>query len=74
MPTTRPFVARDSPAAALDKVLEATSIARDTVLEGSTGGDVVLSPLRDKTRSERVAAISDGIFARHARAFGRLGE
>jgi hypothetical protein len=70
-----PFAAGDPPAVVIDKgVLEAMDLTRDTRARGSTHGDVVLYPVRDKTRSEWMMAISDGIFTRHAGAFRKLGE
>ena len=76
MATRKPIVVGNSLAVVLDKgVLEATGITRDTPLEVSTNGDVVvLSPVREASRAERRAAIADGIFTRHAAAFRKLAE
>lgn len=76
MATKKPIVAGNSLAVVLDKgVLEATGITRDTLLEVSTDGDVVvLSPVRDRARTERLQAIANGIFTRHAAAFKKLAE
>ena len=76
MATTKPFVVGDALAVMLDKaVLDATGITQDTVLEVSTHGDIVVfAPVHDKARSQRMAAIIDGIFTRHARAFTKLEE
>jgi antitoxin component of MazEF toxin-antitoxin module len=76
MAPKKPIVAGNSLAVVLDKaVLEATGITRETVLEVSTDGDVVvLSPVRSPARSARLAAIADGVFTRHAGAFRKLAE
>jgi antitoxin component of MazEF toxin-antitoxin module len=76
MATKKPIVAGNSLAVVLDKaVLEATGITRETLLEVSTDGDVVvLSPVRDQARSARLSAIAEGIFTRHAAAFRKLAE
>lgn len=76
MVTKKPIVAGNSLAVVLDKaVLEATGITRETLLEVSTDGDViVLSPVRDRERAARMAAIADGVFTRHAAAFRKLAE
>jgi antitoxin MazE len=76
MTMKKPIVAGNSLAVVLDKaVLEATGITRETLLEVSTDGDViVLSPVRDKERSVRMGAIADGVFTRHAAAFRKLAE
>jgi antitoxin component of MazEF toxin-antitoxin module len=76
MVTKKPIAVGNSLAVVLDKgVLEATGITRETQLEVSTDGDViVLSPVRGTTRSDRIKAIADGIFTRHAAAFKKLAE
>jgi antitoxin component of MazEF toxin-antitoxin module len=76
MATKKPIVAGNSLAVVLDKaVLEATGITRETLLEVSTDGDVVvLSPVRDQARSARLSAIAEGTFTRHAAAFRKLAE
>lgn len=76
MATKKPIVAGNSLAVVLDKaVLEKTGITRDTLLEISTDGDVVvLSPVREQARTERLQGIANGIFARHAAAFKKLAE
>jgi antitoxin component of MazEF toxin-antitoxin module len=76
MATKKPITVGNSLAVVLDKpILEATGITKDTQLEVSTNGDViVLSPVRDKARSARISAIAEGIFTRHAGAFRKLAE
>jgi antitoxin MazE len=76
MAKRKPIVAGNSLAVVLDKaVLEATGITRETELEVSTNGDVVvLSPVRAPARSAHMAAIVDGVFSRHAGAFRKLAE
>lgn len=76
MVTKKPIAVGNSLAVVLDKpVLEATGITKDTQLEVSTNGDViVLSPVRDKARSARIADVSEGVFTRHAAAFRKLAE
>lgn len=76
MASKKPIVAGNSLAVVLDKaVLEATGVTRETVLEVSTNGDlIILSPVRDQTRSARMTAIANGVFTRHAAAFRKLAE
>lgn len=76
MATKKPIIVGNSLAVVLDKtVLEATGVTKDTQLEVSVNGDViVLSPVRDRARAERMVAIADGIFMRHAPAFKKLAE
>lgn len=70
------IAAGNSLALVIDKpVLEATGISRETLLEISTDGDViVISPVRDPERTERVSAIVDGLFKRHAGLLKRLAQ
>ncbi len=70
------IVAGNSLALVLDKaVLEATGIGRDTVLEISTNGDVIMiSPVRDVARTESLKTFVDELFHKHAGAFRRLAE
>jgi antitoxin MazE len=70
------IAAGNSLALVLDKpVLEATGITRETALEISTDGDViVISPVRDAARKQRVSAIVDGLFTRHAGLLRRLAQ
>lgn len=57
------------------RVLEATGITRETPLEVSTNGDVILiTPVRDPDRTARVKAIADEMFTRYAGVFRRLAE
>lgn len=76
MATKKPITVGNSLAVVLDKaVLEATGVTKDTQLEVSISGDViVLSPVRDQARAGRMAAIVDGIFTRHSAAFKKLAE
>lgn len=77
MTTTKKLIAAgNSLALVIDKpVLEATGIGRDTLLEISTDGDViVISPVRDTARAGRVNAIVDGLFSRHAGLLKRLAQ
>ena len=56
-------------------VLEATGITKETPLEVSTKGDVILiSPRRDPERAERLKQVTDQMLARYAGAFRRLAE
>ena len=56
-------------------MLEATGITKETPLEVSTNGDVILiSPRRDPERSERLKQVTDQMLARYAGAFRRLAE
>ena len=66
----------NSLALTLDKpLLEATGIDADTPLEISTDGDViVISPVRSKKRTQKLRAITDEMFEKHAGAFRRLAE
>lgn len=76
MPTKKPIAVGNSLAVVLDKtVLEATGVTKDTQLEVSVNGDViVLSPVRNQARADRMNAIADGIFTRHSPAFKKLAE
>jgi len=76
MATKKPITVGNSLAVVLDKtVLEATGVTKDTQLEVSVSGDViVLSPVRDQARAKRMAGITDGIFMRHSAAFKKLAE
>lgn len=66
----------NSHALVLDKgVLEATGIDTDTILEVSTDGDVILiSPVRDGDRVEKLKRGLDHMHERYADAFRRLAE
>lgn len=70
------IAAGNSLALVLDKpVLEATGIDRDTQLEISTNGDVIMiSPVRDKARTADLKGFVDHLFREHAGAFRRLAE
>lgn len=74
--TKRLIAAGNSLALVLDKpVLDATGITRDTPLEISTDGDVILiSPVRDVRHIAHLRAFMDMLFTKHAGAFRRLAE
>ncbi len=56
-------------------ILEATQIDADTELEVSTDGDViVISPVRDADRTEKLKRGMDKIHARYQSVFRRLAE
>lgn len=57
------------------KILEATGIGPDTPLEISTDGDVIIiSPIRDDARNEKLKRGMKAIHGRYAGAFRRLAE
>lgn len=66
----------NSVALVLDRpLLKATGIDADTVVEISTDGDViVVTPVRSRKRSARLASALDEINARYAGVFKRLAE
>lgn len=66
----------NSLALVLDKpMLERLDIDGDTPLEVSTNGDVIIiSPVRDKPRTNRLKAISDEINEEYGGVFRRLAE
>lgn len=65
MVTIKPITVGNSLAVVLDK----------PILEATGSGDViVLSPVREQGRVDRIKTIADGIFERHAAAFKRLAE
>jgi antitoxin MazE len=70
------IAAGNSLALVLDKpVLEATGIGRDTLLEISTNGDVIMiSPVRAEGRTAELKTFVDDLFRKHAGAFRRLAE
>ena len=70
------IAAGNSLALVLDKpVLEATGIGRETLLDVSTNGDVIMiSPVRSAARTADLKAIMAGIATRYAGAFRRLAE
>lgn len=56
-------------------LLEATRIGPDTPLEVSTDGDViVVSPVRDRERTEKLRRGMEKIHRRYAGVFRRLAE
>lgn len=70
------IAAGNSLALVLDKpVLEATGIGRETLLEISTNGDVILiSPVRAAERTTDLKLFLDDLFRKHAGAFRRLAQ
>lgn len=66
----------NSLALVLDKpILDATGITRETPLEVSTDGSVIIiSPVRDAGRTAAVRAAADAVFGRYAGVFRRLAE
>lgn len=66
----------NSLALVLDRpLLEATSIDADTDLEISTDGDVIIiSPVRDSRRADKLRAGVEKINRRYAGVFQRLAE
>lgn len=66
----------NSLALVLDRpLLEATHIDADTPLEVSTDGDViVITPVRDMQRTEKLAAGVEKLHLRYAGVFRRLAE
>lgn len=57
------------------KILEATGISPETPLEVSTDGDVIIiSPIRDEERTEKLKRGMEAIHRRYAGAFRRLAE
>jgi antitoxin component of MazEF toxin-antitoxin module len=66
----------NSVALVLDRaLLEATGIDAGTVVEISTDGDViVVTPVRSRKRSAKLASALDEINARYAGVFKRLAE
>jgi antitoxin component of MazEF toxin-antitoxin module len=76
-PTAKKLIAAgNSLALVIDKpILEATGIGRDTQLEISTDGDVIMiSPVRDAARTADLKGFIDQLFTEHAGAFRRLAE
>ena len=56
-------------------VLEATGITKETPLEVSTNGDlIVITPVRNAEHLARVKAAADRVLARYAGVFRRLAE
>jgi antitoxin component of MazEF toxin-antitoxin module len=72
----RLIVAGNSLAFVLDKpVLEATGITRETALEVSTDGDVIMiSPVRSEARTKELKTVLDEVAVKYAGAFRRLAE
>lgn len=70
------IAAGNSLAFVLDRpVLEATGIGRETLLEVSTDGDVIMiSPVRAIERTADLKSVMDGIAVKYAGAFRRLAE
>ncbi len=66
----------NSLALVLDRpLLEATQIDADTQLEISTDGDViVITPVRDRERTEKLREGVERMHSRYAGAFRRLAE
>ena len=66
----------NSLALVLDRpLLEAVGIDESTKLEVSTDGDViVISPVRSKKRTKKLAKILDALDEKYAGAFKRLAE
>ncbi len=66
----------NSLALVLDRpLLEATGISADTALEISTDGDViVITPVRDQQRAEKLRAGVEKINDRYAGVFQKLAE
>jgi antitoxin component of MazEF toxin-antitoxin module len=66
----------NSLACVIDKpVLEATGVGRETLLEISTNGDVIMiSPVRTVERTTELKTFIDVLFRKHAGAFRRLAE
>lgn len=66
----------NSLALVLDRpLLEATGIDADTTLEISTDGDViVITPVRDERRAEKLRSGVERINARYAGVFQKLAE
>ncbi len=57
------------------KILEATGISPETPLEISTDGDVIIiSPIREEERTEKLKRGMEAIHRRYAGAFRRLAE
>lgn len=56
-------------------LLEAARIDAETQLEISTDGDVIIiSPIRDDVRKERLRAATESVNSRYAGVFRRLAE